>query len=152
MSRDTVRSMEILLVEDSMLDAKVALEALKQDKMRCRVTLVCDGEEAIRFLCRQGEFAQAPTPDLVLLDMLLPKKDGRQVLAEMRGNDELKQTPVFVLTSAAQYESILQADGLHVDGFIAKPVQWTAFIEEIKSQHHAWLIDLLFASVASGSR
>ena len=84
MSRDPVDRMEILLVEDNLKDANVTIQALRQEKVRCRVTLVCDGEEAISFLHRKGEFTQAPTPDLILLDMQLPKKEGRHVLAETR--------------------------------------------------------------------
>ena len=82
MSRVAVDTTEILLVEDKLEDANTTMKALKCGNVQCRVTLVCDGEEAISFLCREGEFAQAPMPDLILLDMQLPKKEGRQVLAD----------------------------------------------------------------------
>src|SRR5208283_6111907 len=98
MSRDAVDRMEILLVEDNREDANVTIQALKAGNVRCRVTLVCDGEEAISFLHCKGEFAQAPTPDLILLDMQLPKEEGQHVLAELRANEKLKDIPVVVLT------------------------------------------------------
>ena len=97
MSRDAVDRMEILLVEDNLEDANVTMQALKSGNLRCRVTLVCDGEEAISFLRREREFARAPTPDLILLDMLLPKKEGHHVLAEIRADVELMDIPVIVL-------------------------------------------------------
>ncbi len=87
MSRDAVDRMEILLVEDNLEDANDTMEALKRGNVRCRVTLVCDGEEAINFLYHKAEFAQAPTPDLILLDMQLPKTEGRHVLADIRANE-----------------------------------------------------------------
>ena len=108
MNRDAVDRMEILLVEDNLEDANVTIQALKSGNVPCRVTLVCDGEEAISFLCRKGEFAQAPTPNLILLDMQLPKKDGLHVLAEIRANEELKDIPVVVLTGSLIHRAILQ--------------------------------------------
>ncbi len=148
MSRDPVDRMEILLVEDNLADANVTIQALRQEKVRCRVTLVCDGEEAIRFLRRDREFARAPKPDLILLDMLLPKKEGHQVLAEIRGDVELKNILVIVLTGSLVHRAIIEAEGLHVDGFMAKPVDWNKFISVVKSLHHSWLTELVLPSVA----
>jgi len=138
--------MEILLVEDNLEDANVTIQALRQEKVRCRVTLVCDGEEAIRFLRRDREFARAPKPDLILLDMLLPKIEGRQVLAEIRADVELKDIPVIVLTGSLVHRTILDAEGLHVDGFMAKPVDVDKFIGVVKSLHHSWLTELVLST------
>ena len=137
MSRDAVDRMEILLVEDDLNDANVTIQALKCGNVQCRVTLVCDGEEAISFLCRKGEFAQAPTPNLILLDMQLPKKQGRHVLAEIRANEELKDIPVVVLSDSVIHGAILQ--GLRVDGFMTKPVELDKFIAVVKSLRRSWL-------------
>ena len=147
MRRDAPNRMEILLVEDNLDDANVTIQALRQGKVRCRVTLVCDGEEALRFLRRDGEFARAPKPDLILLDMLLPKKEGHQVLAEIRADVELMDILVIVLTGSLVHRAFLQAEELHVDGFMAKPVDLKKFIEVVKSLHHSWLTELVLAAV-----
>ena len=148
MSRDAVDRMEILLVEDNLEDANVTMKALKWGNVQCRVTLVCDGEEAISFLYRKGEFAQAPTPDLILLDMQLPKKEGQHVLAEIRANEELKDIPVVVLTGSLVQRAILQAQELHVDGFMTKPVESDKFIGVVKSLRRSWLAELVLSPTA----
>ncbi|MFH1922045.1 MAG: response regulator, partial [Planctomycetota bacterium] len=112
MSRETVgRPMEILLVEDNLQDAGSTIQALEQGDIQCRVTLVCDGEEAMAFLHQKEVFARAPRPDLILLDIGLPKKDGREVLAEIRGDDELKSVPVVVLTASLAHKVVLKGQG-----------------------------------------
>ena len=116
--------------------------------VQCRVTLVCDGEEAISFLYRKGEFAQAPTPNLILLDMQLPKKEGQHVLAEIRANEELKDIPVVVLTGSLVHRAILQAQELHVDGFMTKPVELDKFIGVVKSLRRSWLAELILSPLA----
>jgi two-component system, chemotaxis family, response regulator Rcp1 len=148
MSRDAVDRMEILLVEDNLEDANVTIQALRQDRVQCRVTLVCDGEEAIRFLQRDREFARAPKPDLILLDMLLPKKEGQHVLAEIRADVELMHISVVVLTGSLVHRAILEAEGLYVDGFMTKPVDLSKFIGAVKSLHRSWLTELVLASFA----
>ena len=148
MSRDAVDRMEILLVEDNLEDANVTIQALKSGNVQCRVTLVCDGEEATSFLYRKGEFAQAPTPDLILLDMQLPKKEGQHVLAEIRANEELKDIPVVVLTGSQVHRAILQAQELHVDAFMTKPVALDKFIGVVKSLRRAWLAELVASPMA----
>jgi len=148
MSRNAVDRMEILLVEDNLDDANVTIQALKSGNVRCRVTLVCDGEEAISFLYRKGEFAQAPQPDLILLDMQLPKKQGQLVLAEIRADEELKDIPVVVLTGSLVCRAILQAQELHVDGFMTKPVELDKFIGVVKSLRRSWLAELVLPSIA----
>jgi CheY-like chemotaxis protein len=139
--------MEILLAEDNVEDANVTIQALRQEKVRRRVTLVCNGEEAIRFLHRDGEFALAPKPDLILLDMFLPKKEGHDVLAEIRADVELKDIPVIVLTGSLVHRATLEAKGLHVDGFMKKPVDLDKFIAVVKSIHRSWLTELVLSSI-----
>jgi CheY-like chemotaxis protein len=148
MSRDAVDRMEILLVEDNLEDASVTIQALQRGKMQCRVSLVCDGEEAIRFLCRKGEFAQAPTPNLILLSMQLPKEEGRYVLAEIQATEELRDIPVVVLTGSLAYRASLQVQELHVDGFMTTPVGLDKFIGVVKSRHRSSLADLALSSIA----
>ena len=148
MNRAAIDRMEILLVEDNLENAKGTIQALKWGHVQCRVSLVCDGAEALSFLYRKGEFAQAPTPDLILLDMQLPKKDGWHVLAEIRANEELKDIPVVVLTGSLVCRAILQAQGLHVDGFMTKPVDFGKFIGVVKSLRRSWLAELVLPSIA----
>jgi CheY-like chemotaxis protein len=144
MNRMTVgRPTEILLVEDNLEDARVTIEALQNEHIRCRVTLVRDGEEALSFLHREGVFSQAPRPDVVLLDMELPKKDGREVLTEIRGDERLQAIPVIVLTASAVHRAVLQAQNLRVDGFMTKPVSLVQFIQSVKSIRRTTLTDLV---------
>ena len=148
MIRDAVDRMEILLVEDNLEDASVTIQALKCGNVQCRVTLVCDGEEAISFLYCKGEFAQAATPNLILLDMQLPKKEGWHVLAEIRATEELKDIPVVALTNSLIDRAILQAQELHVDGFVTKPVEVDKFVGVVKSLRRSWLTELALSSTA----
>jgi two-component system, chemotaxis family, response regulator Rcp1 len=134
--------MEILLVEDNLEDARVTLSALKQKDVRCRVQLVCDGQEALDFLHARGVFAQAPAPDLILLDMELPTVNGEALLAEIRGDARLHDIPVIVLTASAVHKAVLQAKELHVDGFMTKPVSWEQFVAVVKSMRRSWLLGL----------
>lgn len=144
MSRDTVgRPMEILLVEDNLEDAGMTIQALKRGDFQCRVSLVKDGEEAMSFLNRMGIYARAPRPDLILLDMQLPKKDGREVLTEIRADDELEGVPVVVLTASLVHKAILEGEKLHVDGFMTKPVSWDQFISVVKSLRRSWLAEVV---------
>jgi CheY-like chemotaxis protein len=144
MNRMTVgRPTEILLVEDNLDDARVTIESLQNEQIRCRVTLVRDGEEAMAFLHREGVFSQAPRPDVILLDMELPKKDGREVLTEIRGDERLQAIPVLVLTASAVHRAVLQAQNLRVDGFMTKPVSLVQFIQAVKSIRRSTLTELV---------
>ena len=147
MSPKRADQMEILLVEDDLEDASITIQALRAGKVPCRLTLVRDGEEATCFLRREGQFARAPTPDLILLDMLLPKKDGRELLADIRHDDDLKEIPVVVLTGSLVHRSLLAAEGLQVDGFMTKPVDLEQFVEVVKSLRRSWLTELVLAAV-----
>ena len=137
------RPMEILLVEDNLDDARVTIQALKGDDIRCRISLVRDGEEALRFLRREGVFAQPPEPDVILLDMELPKKDGRQVLHEIRGDERLQAIPVLVLTASAVHRVVLQAENLRIDGFMTKPVSLDQLLQAVKSLRRSRLTELV---------
>lgn len=137
------RPMEILLVEDTLADARVTIDALRQEKLRCRVSLVVDGQEALDFLHRLGPLARAPRPDLILLDMELPKKDGRDVLCEIRDDPDLAAIPVVVLTASRVHRALLEAEHLHVDAFLTKPVSWDKFLEVVKTLRRSWLDELV---------
>ena len=144
MSRLSIgRPTEILLVEDNLDDARVTIQALKNENIRCRVSLVRDGEEALSFLRREGVFAQAPEPDVILLDMELPKKDGRQVLTEIRGDERLQAIPVLVLTASAVHRAVLQSQNLRIDGFMTKPVSLDQFIHAVKLLRRSRLTELV---------
>jgi CheY-like chemotaxis protein len=107
------------------------------------VSLVVDGEEAMTFLCRKGIFAKAPRPDLILLDIELPKKDGRQVLAEIRADDDLKGIPVIVLTASITHKAFLEAKGLRVDGYMTKPVSFDQFVSVVKTLRRSLLAEVV---------
>jgi two-component system, chemotaxis family, response regulator Rcp1 len=139
--------MEILLVEDSLEDARAAIEVLEHGHARCRVSLVRDGEEALAFVRRQGIFAKAPRPDLILLDMQLPKKDGRQVLAEIQADEHLKCIPVIVLSVSSLYRALLESDCLRVLEFMSKPLPSEPLVRLVKSLHHTLLTEIVAASL-----
>lgn len=133
------RPMEILLVEDNLADAGLAIEALRAGYVRHRLTLSVDGIEAMEFLRQQGVFQRAPRPDLILLDLGLPKKDGREVLAEVRSDERLKDIPVIVLTASLADTDYLRSQSLGVDGYMVKPVNMRNFIEIVRQLRHRWL-------------
>jgi len=136
------RPMEILLVEDSLMFARIAIEALRKSDIRHRMTLVVDGQEATDFLQRVGRFARAPRPDLVLLDLGLPKKDGRSVLAEVKADEELRDIPVVVVTGSEDEADLERSRLLGVDGYMTKPVDLDQFLSLIKRLRHAWHSDI----------
>jgi two-component system, chemotaxis family, response regulator Rcp1 len=139
MSTDQGRPIEILLVEDSPSDTDLTLEALKDFKVRNHVSLVEDGVQALQFLRREGSFAQAPRPDLIMLDLNLPRKDGREVLAEIKADDQLKTIPVVVLTTSRAEQDILRAYQLNANCYINKPVDFNQFLEVVRSIESFWL-------------
>jgi len=141
---DTVgRPMEILLIEDDLEDAGLTMEALREGQVLCRVSLVRDGEEAMEFLTRFGKYRSAPQPDLILLDLHLPKKDGREVLAEVRGDERLCRVPVVVLTASTTHREILQSENLHVEDYLVKPVDLDQFLTVVRSLKKYWLSDVI---------
>ena len=144
--------MEILLVEDNEGDARLAKEAMLESKMRNTLHHVSDGEEAMEFLRRVGKYADAPRPSLILLDLNLPKKDGREVLAEVKSDDELKHIPVVVLTTSSAEEDILASYDLHANCYITKPVDLTQFIKIVRSIDDFWLTIVRLPNSVPGRR
>jgi chemotaxis family two-component system response regulator Rcp1 len=130
---------DVLLVEDNPGDARLALEALRQAKVRNRLFRVEDGEEALAFLRRTGAHADAPRPDLILLDLNLPKKDGREVLAEIKKDDDLKRIPVVVLTISKEEEDVLRSYNLHANCYITKPIDFEQFMKVVRSIEDFWM-------------
>ncbi|MBS0209211.1 MAG: response regulator [Planctomycetes bacterium] len=148
---DTVgRMMEILLVEDSLVDACATIGALRHSQVKHRLTLVRDGEEAILFLQREGRFARAPRPDLVLLDLHLPKRDGFEVLTDMRADEHLQTIPVVVLTASNDEADRTRSQLLDVDcdNYLTKPVNLDKFVEVVRQMKHYWFTDLILAKAA----
>jgi CheY-like chemotaxis protein len=124
---------EVLLVEDSAGDVRLTREALKDAKMHVNLHVAADGVEAMDFLNREGKFADASRPDLILLDLNLPKKDGRQVLEEIKGNAALMTIPIVILTTSASEEVVLRSYRLHANCYISKPVDLDGFLKVVKS-------------------
>ena len=130
---------EILLVEDSPSDTELTLEALRDFKVRNHVNVVEDGVQAMQFLRRQAPYDKAPRPDLIMLDLNLPRKDGREVLAEIKGDDHLKSIPIVVLTTSRADQDILRAYQLNANCYINKPVDFNQFLEVVRSIESFWL-------------
>ena len=130
---------DILLVEDNPGDARLAMEALKESKVSNTLHWAKDGEEAMAFLRREGEYAGKPRPGLVLLDLNLPKKDGREVLAEIKADATLQSIPVVILTTSESEEDILKTYSLHCNCYITKPIDLKQFLKVVRSIEDFWL-------------
>ncbi|MEA3367906.1 MAG: response regulator [Planctomycetota bacterium] len=139
-SPSLARPAEILLVEDSPGDVRLMQEALREGKVANRVHVVRDGVEAMDFVRQQGDYADVPRPDIILLDLNLPKKDGRQVLAELKADDDLHRIPVVVLTTSRAEEDVLRAYDLHANCYMTKPVDLGRFLSLVKNIEHHWLV------------
>ena len=137
-TESTSRSIEILLVEDNPGDARLTIEAMRDAKLSNRLHIVEDGVEAMQFLRREGRFGDAPRPDLILLDLNLPKKDGREVLAEIKSEPSLKRIPVVVLTTSRAEEDVLRTYDLHANCYVTKPVDIEQFIKIVKQIDEFW--------------
>ncbi|GAX37529.1 response regulator receiver protein [Nodularia sp. NIES-3585] len=129
---------EVLLVEDNPGDAQLTRIALEDSKIAVNLNVVEDGVEAMAFLRKQGNYAKAPHPDIVLLDLNLPKKDGREVLAEIKADHRLRRIPVVVLTTSQSEEDILKAYNLSANCFITKPVDFDQFVKIVQSIENFW--------------
>ena len=140
MNKSDGRPIEILLVEDSPSDTDLTLEALKDFKVRNHVSVVDDGVLALQFLRREGPYADAPRPDLIMLDLNLPRKDGREVLAVIKTDDDFKTIPVVVLTTSRADQDILRAYQLNANCYITKPVDFNQFLEVVRSIETFWLV------------
>ena len=133
------RAAELLLVEDNPGDVRLTIEALKEGKVINNLTVVKDGEEAIAVLRRQGQYADAARPDLILLDLNLPRKSGMEVLAEIKQDPDLMQIPVVVLTTSQAEQDILGTYSLHANCYIVKPVDLNQFMNVVQSIKSFWL-------------
>jgi two-component system, chemotaxis family, response regulator Rcp1 len=133
------RPVEILLVEDSPSDTDLTIEALQAGGIPCNLSHVEDGVEAMEFLNRENSYAGAPRPDLILLDFNLPRKDGREVLAELKLDPDLRTIPVVVLTTSQDDRDIFQAYQLQANCYIAKPVDFEQFVSVLRAIEHFWL-------------
>lgn len=133
------RPIEILLVEDNPGDVRLTLEALEEGKVMNNLSVVGDGVEALAFLRQEGKHADAPYPDLILLDLNLPKKNGYEVLKEIKKDPSLKRIPVVILTVSKDEEDILKSYNLHANCYITKPVDLDQFINIVKSIEDFWL-------------
>jgi CheY-like chemotaxis protein len=133
------KPIEILLVEDNAGDARLAREALREAKVRNNLTWLSDGEEALAFMRREGKYSHAPRPDLILLDLNLPRKDGREVLTEIKSDDKFKRIPVVILTTSQADEDVLRAYHLNANCYIPKPVDLERFLTVVKTIEDFWL-------------
>ncbi len=130
---------EVLLVEDNPGDVRLTMEAMREGKVLNNINVATDGVEALAFLRREGKYHQAPRPDLILLDLNLPRKDGREVLAEIKNDPALRCIPVVILTTSAAEQDIIKTYELHANCFITKPVDLDQFINVIRLIEDFWL-------------
>lgn len=135
----TARPIEILLVEDNQGDVLLTREAFKEAKVLNRLSVVNDGVEALAYLRRQGRFSDSVRPDLILLDLNLPKKDGREVIAELKADDRLREIPVIVLTTSQAADDIAHVYAAHANCYITKPVDLNEFVRAVHSIENFWL-------------
>jgi len=133
------KPIHILLAEDNPGDARLTIEGFKDAKVKNEITVVEDGIEALAYLRRQGKYANAVRPDLILLDLNMPRKDGREVLSEIKSDDNLKSIPVLVFTVSSADKDILNSYGLHANAFITKPIDLDEFTKVVKSLEDFWL-------------
>jgi len=138
MPNETYKPINILIVEDNAGDARLFEEVLKEGKILSSLYLVKDGLQAMDFLYHRGEYATSPCPDLIILDLNLPLKDGREVLAEIKGDTSLKKIPVIVMTTSQAEEDILKSYNLHANCYITKPIDLNQFIKVIRSIEEFW--------------
>jgi len=138
MRETELKPIEILLVEDSPTDILITQEAFEQARLLNKLHVVEDGVAALAFLRRQEPYTQTPRPDLILLDLNLPKKSGREVLAELKSDEALKFIPVVVLTTSQAEEDVLKSYDLHANCYITKPVDFTKFVEVVHSIEYFW--------------
>ena len=139
MPQSGVDTLRVLLVEDNPGDVRLTREALKETKVRNELHVVPDGAEAMAFLRREGEYADAPRPDLVLLDLNLPKKDGRQVLADIKADADLRRIPVVIMTSSEAEQDIAMTYDLNANAYVTKPLDLDQFVRVVRSIEDFWL-------------
>jgi CheY-like chemotaxis protein len=132
------RPVEILLVDDNPADVALTQEAFLENKLCNNLNVVNDGVEAMDYLRKRGQYASAPTPDIILLDLNMPRKDGREVLAEIKADDELKYIPVVIMTVSKDDKDILESYRLHANCYVKKPVKFAEFAEVVKALENFW--------------
>lgn len=137
------RPMEILLVEDSLVSARLTIGALRKGGIQHRLTWLTDGEDALEFLNRRGKYVHAPRPDLVLLDLELPRRDGREVLDEVKSDDRLRSIPVVVLTASTSADDMQQSERLQVEAYMTKPVDLDKFLRLVRDLSRFWHADMI---------
>jgi chemotaxis family two-component system response regulator Rcp1 len=137
-SEKNLKPTDILLVEDNPGDIRLAQEAFKESKIHNNLHVVGDGEEALAYLRKEGKYEKATRPDLILLDLNLPRKDGREVLREIKNDPALKRIPVAVLTTSSAEEDILKSYDLHANCYITKPIDLNQFITVVQSFENFW--------------
>lgn len=143
-------SIEVLLVEDSPGDVRLTKEAFRDANVAIHLHVAFDGVEAMAFLRREGPHVDAPRPDLVLLDLNLPKMDGREVLAHIKNDDSLKTIPTVILTTSEADADVLMSYELHANSYLNKPVQWDAFEKLVRSINDFWLVNAKLPQKPSG--
>lgn len=136
---ENLKLVKILLIEDNPGDARLTQDALKDGKIKNNLHIVYDGEEATDFLFKRNQYQNAPRPDLIILDLNLPKKNGQEVLAEIKADDNLKSIPVIILTTSKAEEDIIRSYNLHANCFLSKPIDLNQFFEVVKSIEDFWL-------------
>lgn len=147
MNREMVgRPVEILLVEDNLGDVRLTEEALREGHVNHRLSVVRDGYEAIEFIHQQGIFGRVPRPDMILLDLGLPKMDGRQLLDHIKADEDLQQIPVVILTASQAHEDYLRGELANVDSYMTKPVEWEKFVSVVRQLKKSWLMKTLLTS------
>ena len=139
MAQESGAPIEILLVEDNPGDVRLTQEAVREAKIRNTLNVVNDGEQAIAYVRRQGEYAERPRPDLILLDLNLPRKDGREVLQDLKSDPDLHRIPVVVLTSSEAEQDILSTYDLYANAYVTKPVDLEQFMRVVSSIQDFWL-------------
>jgi CheY-like chemotaxis protein len=143
MTESVVNIIDVLLVEDDPADVMMTREAFEQHKIANHLHVVDDGVDAVAFLRREGRFADAPRPGLILLDLNLPRKDGREVLAEVKSDPDLCDIPVVVLTTSSSEEDVLRSYKLHANAYVTKPVNFNRFVEVVRQ------VDNFFVSIVT---
>ncbi len=137
-SSNVVHPIDVLMVEDNPADVRLTHEVLRESKLYCRINTVEDGERAMRFLRREGEYGGVARPDLILLDLNLPRKDGREVLREIKQDEALKEIPVVILTTSRDEQDIVRSYRLHANCYVTKPVGLNEFTNVVHSIENFW--------------
>ena len=137
------RPMEILLIEDSLTSARMTIGALRNGHVQHRLTWLTDGDEALEFMYQRGKYVRVPHPDLILLDLTLPGKDGREVLAEIKSDELLRSIPVVVMTASTDPEDVERSESLQVEGYVTKPVDLDKFLSLVKQLREYWHADMI---------